>query len=154
MIAAPATGAEEESTAVIENGSTVSLEYTLTLDDGSEADSNVGEQPLVYQQGNQEILPALEEALQGLSVGGTKTVKLSAAEGYGPVNPEAFQEMELEVVPQDARQVGALLIASDPQGNQRPVRVHEVGEETIILDLNHPLAGQSLTFDVRVLSIE
>jgi len=139
---------------VIEEGSTVSIEYTLTLDDGDTADTNVGGEALVYNQGQQEILPALEEALIGLEVGDTKKVVLTAEEGYGLVDPDGFQDVEPDLVPEDARTVGTMLVASDPEGNQQPIRVHEVGEDKIVLDFNHPLAGQALNFDIKIIGIE
>lgn len=139
---------------MIKEGSTVSIEYTLTLDDGATADSNVGGEPLVYNQGEQEILPALEEALVGLAEGDSKQVKLTAEQGYGLVDPEGFQEVTPDMVPEDARTVGTMLIASDPEGNRQPIRVHEVGADKIVLDFNHPLAGQALTFDIRILAVE
>jgi FKBP-type peptidyl-prolyl cis-trans isomerase 2 len=121
---------------VIENGHSVSIEYTLKLDDGTIADTNVGEDPLTYTQGSSEILPALEEALAGRAVGDTRKVKLTADEGYGAVDPEAFQEVEMDVVPEDARTAGTMLVATDPDGQQQPIRVHEVRDATIILDFN------------------
>ena len=139
---------------MIEDGSKVSIEYTLTLDDGSTADTNVGSEPLVYNQGQQEILPALEEALVGLAAGDTKKVMLTAEEGYGQVDPDGFQDVEPDIVPEDARTVGTMLVASDPEGNQQPIRVHEVADDKIVLDFNHPLAGEALTFDIKILEIE
>ena len=139
---------------MIEEGSKVSIEYTLTLNDGSTADTNVGGEPLVYNQGQQEILPALEEALVGLEAGDTKKVVLTAEEGYGLVDPDGFQDVEPDLVPEDARTVGTMLVASDPEGNQQPIRVHEIGEDKIVLDFNHPLAGEALTFDIKIVEIE
>lgn len=154
IIAAAACWAEEGETIVIEKGRSVSIEYTLKLDDGTTVDTNVGEDPLTYTQGQSEILPALEEALLGQAVGDTKELKLTAEQGYGAVDPEAYQEVELDMVPEDARTVGTMLVASAPDGQQQPIRVHEVREETIILDFNHPLAGEALNFDIKVLAIE
>jgi hypothetical protein len=74
--------------------------------------------------------------------------------GYGEVDPEAFDQVELEGIPGDARQVGAMLVAEDDEGNQRSVRVHEVRADGVVLDLNHPLAGQALNFSVRIVAIE
>lgn len=138
---------------MIQDGSTVSIEYTLTLDDGRTADSNVGQEPLVYQQGAQQILPAFERELAGKEVDDTCTFVLSPEQGYGPVNPELRQEVEAELIPADARRAGVELVSEDPQGNQRRVRVHEVREETVVLDLNHPLAGENLHFEVKVVGI-
>ncbi len=153
LLPAAAPGSEEKPR-VIEEGSTVSLEYTLKLDDGSTADSNVGGEPLKYQQGKSQILPALERQLLGLKVNDRKQVTLSAADGYGPVDPEAFQEVKREMVPEHAHKAGAQLLAQDGSGRKRVARVHEVTEERIVIDLNHPLAGQTLHFDVRVVDIE
>ena len=154
LLAAAAAHSEKAESKVIEEGSTVSLEYTLKLDDGSTADTNVGGEPLKYQQGRSQILPALERELAGLKVNDTKQVTLSAEDGYGPVNPEAFQEVKPDMVPENARKAGARLVAQDGSGRKRIARVHEVTDDQIVLDLNHPLAGQTLHFDVRVVEIE
>ena len=71
---------------VIEQGRTVSIEYTLKLDDGTVADTNVGGEPLVYTQGSGQILPALEKNLEGMAADDTRSVQLTAADGYGEVN--------------------------------------------------------------------
>ena len=153
-IVASAGWAEEEETKVIENGNAVSVEYTLKLDDGTVVDTNIDGDPMTYKQGGSEILPTLEAALLGLKVGDVKQVHLTAEEGYGPVNPEGYQEVELSMVPDDAHTVGTMLMATGPEGEQQPIRVHEVKEETIVLDFNHPLAGQALNFDVKILAID
>jgi len=144
----------EKEALVVEEGRKVSIEYTLTLDDGTTADSNVDKDPLVYQHGAQQILPALEAQLAGMAIDDTKKVQLTAEEGYGPVQDAAFQEVDPEMIPENARKEGTMLMAQDPSGGQRPVRVHEVGEEKIVLDFNHPLAGENLNFEVRVVGIE
>jgi FKBP-type peptidyl-prolyl cis-trans isomerase 2 len=130
------------------------IEYTLVLDDGSTADSNVGSDPLSFTQGANEILPALETALVGLKVNDTKKITITPKDGYGDVDPKAVKEVPLDEIPEAARKVDAVLIGVDAEGNQRPVRVLKVGEKTATLDLNHPLAGRTLTFDVKVVKIE
>ena len=139
---------------MIVNGSTVTIEYTLRLVDGSTVDSNVGEDPLTYTQGAHEILPALEEALLGHQAGDTREVKLNAEQAHGPVNPAAYKEVALEQLPESLRVAGATLVAVDPDGGRQPIRVHEVREESAVLDFNHPLAGQTLSFDVKILAVE
>jgi FKBP-type peptidyl-prolyl cis-trans isomerase 2 len=147
---------QEEARKVIQDGSTVGIEYTLKLEDGSVADTSEGGEPLVYQQGAGQILPALEEELAGLAVGEEKQVSLAAEQGYGPVREELYQTVPASEIPEGARTVGAQLVAQDAEGNQRPLRVHEVHEqsEEIVLDFNHPLAGEALLFDVKVVSID
>ena len=144
---------KEDRPMVVQDGRTVSIEYTLKLDDGSTADSNVGKQPLSYVQGEGQILPSLEDALEGMGVNDSRKVTLSAEEGYGTVDPERRQTVDPEQIPENAREVGAQLIASDGQGQRLPVRVHEVRDDAIVIDLNHPLAGQRLHFDVKVIGI-
>lgn len=151
--AAPAASAQAPG-AKVAKGRKVSIEYTLVLDDGTQADSNVGGDPLVYTQGASQILPALELALAGLAVNDTKKITLTPKDGYGDVDPKAVKEVPIEQIPEPARKVDAVLIGVDAEGNQRPVRVQAVGDKTATLDLNHPLAGRTLTFDVKVLKIE
>jgi FKBP-type peptidyl-prolyl cis-trans isomerase 2 len=139
---------------VIEDGKQVSIEYTLALDDGQIVDSNVGKEPLTYQHGQGQIIPGLERHLAGLKVDDTKKVTLAPEEGYGPVNPNAFQDVKPETVPEDARQVGTMLVARDKGGSQRPIRIHEVHADRIVLDLNHPLAGRNLNFEVRIIAVQ
>jgi len=154
LLAAPAPAAAEGEKKLIADGSKVSIEYTLKLDDGSTADSNVGGDPLVYEQGKGQILPALEKELAGLSVDDTKKVNLSAKDGYGEVDPAAIQRVPASAIPEEARKAGAQLVAQDPAGQQRPVRVQAVEGDQVVVDMNHPLAGKALHFDVKILAIQ
>lgn len=138
---------------VIKHGMKVSLEYTVYLEDGTQIDTNVGEDPLVFVLGTNQIFPALEQALLGLKVGDTKQVNLKADEAYGPVVPEAYREVDIEAVPTQFRYEGAVLGVQDPAGGVYPIRVHQVKDQKIVLDFNHPLAGRSLRFDVKVLHV-
>ncbi len=149
-----ATEEQKEGGKVIAEGSTVSIEYTLTLKDGTVADSNVGKDPLVYEQGTKNIIPGLQSRLEGLKAGDTKTVEVPPEESYGPVDPNAFQEVEKANIPAEALKVGTVLQARGEDGRLAAVRVHEVKEDTVVLNLNHPLAGQKLTFDVRILDVQ
>ena len=149
-----AVRAEQAEAIVVEEGRTVSIEYTLALEDGTTAESNVGKDPLVYRQGGSQILPALEQALLGLEVDDTKEVTLPPEKGYGVVDPDAFQKVEATAIPEDGRRVGAQLVSEDEAGNRRLVKVHEIHDDWIVLDLNHPLAGRTLRFDLKILAIE
>lgn len=152
MITAPLQAQEEP--AVVEDGDTVSIEYTLMLTDGSTADSNVGGEPLVYVQGEQMLLPALEAKLAGMKKDETREVTLSPDEGYGTVQSEGFQTVPLEIIPEDARHVGARLVGQGPGGEPLHAKVTEINEENAVVDLNHPLAGETLRFKIKVISIE
>lgn len=126
------------------------MTYTLTVD-GEVLQSNTGDDPLVYTQGGGQILPALEAELAGMSAGDQKSVNLDAANGYGEVDGAAFQEVPLDQIPEQAREVGTMLRA---EGHAGPIRVAEIKEETVVLDFNHPLAGKALTFDITIVSVQ
>ena len=138
----------------VSDGKRVSLEYTLTLEDQTVIDTNVGKSPLVYTHGAREIIPGLEKQLIGLKAGDTKNVEVAPVEGYGEVDPNRFQEVPKENVPEEARSVGKKLQGQGPDGQMMFVQVAEVKENTVIIDLNHPLAGKTLFFAVKVLKIE
>lgn len=146
--------APAEEAAVVGDGRSVSLEYTLKLDDGSTADSNVGGEALVYEHGKEQILPALEKQLAGLEVGDTKKVDLSAEEGYGQKRDDLIRDVPLEQIPEEGRFAGARLVSQGPSG--QPILAHVVSltETTAKVDLNHPLAGEALHFEVKILAIE
>lgn len=139
---------------MIKDGSQVSIEYTLKLADGTVADTNVGGDALTYEQGADQILPGLERELAGLAAGDTKQVSLTAEDGYGEVDPALYHTVPAAEIPEGAREVGAQLMAETNTGQQRPVRVREVKGDEIVLDLNHPLAGQALDFEVKILAVE
>ena len=139
---------------MIKNGKKVSVEYTVFLDDGTQIDSNVGDEPLVFVLGSHQVFPALEEALVGLKVGDHKRVDLKAEQAYGPIVQEAFKEVDLETVPTTFRYVGAVLGVQDPAGGVFPIRVHQIKDNRAVLDFNHPLAGRALRFDVKVIEVK
>jgi FKBP-type peptidyl-prolyl cis-trans isomerase SlyD len=155
---APATPAPASpapaSAPIIEDGSMVQLEYTLSDDAGTVLDSNKGQPPLSYTQGDHQLLPGLEKQLAGLRPGQEKKVVLKPDEAFGPVDPAAQTEVAKSAVPPDALVVGAQLMARNAAGEGRPVVVKEIKESTVVVDLNHPLAGKTLVFDIKVLGIE
>jgi len=152
----PGARAEEAAAKSLKvtNGKKVSIEYTLTLEDGKQAESNVGEPPLVYEHGANQIWPEVEKELAGLAVNDTKRVTLSAKDGYGEVDPARVKQVAIDEIPESARTVGAVLVGVGAQGQQMLVRVQKIEGDKVTLDLNHPLAGHTLTFDVKILAIE
>ncbi|MGE0822219.1 MAG: peptidylprolyl isomerase [Candidatus Binatia bacterium] len=145
---------KKAGSAVIADGKQVSLEFTLTLEDKTQVQSNVGKDPLVYKHGASEIVPGLEKQLAGLKVGDTKHVEVPPEEAYGPVDPNRTQEVEKDKVPEGARKIGSKLTGRAPNGQMMFAEVKEVKDKTVVLDMNHPLAGKKLIFDVKVLKIE
>ena len=154
MTAACAQTAPAPASPTIERGSTVRIEYTLKDDTGAVLDTNKGGSPITYTQGEQQIIPALERQLTGLHAGDEKKVVLKPEEAYGTVDPSAQTEVAKELLPQDALGVGKHLMARDASGEERPVTVKEVKDKTVVLDLNHPLAGKTLSFDIKVLGVD
>jgi FKBP-type peptidyl-prolyl cis-trans isomerase SlyD len=139
---------------VVQTGSDVAFDYTLTDESGTVIDSSKGKQPMHYIHGQGQIIPGLEKELAGMAVGGEKKVTVKPEDGYGPINPQAFQEIPKEKLPADALKVGTMLMAQGPQGQGVPVRVHEIKENTVIMDFNHPLAGKTLSFDIKITDIK
>ncbi len=144
---------EGEKEMTVSAGKKVSVEYTLMLEDKAVIDTNVGSDPLTYVHGSQQIIPGLEKALEKMKMGDSKQVTIKPEEGYGPVNDEAFVAVKKEQVPQDALRVDAQLEGRDARGRTFQARVAEIGDQTVVLDFNHPLAGRTLYFDVKILKI-
>ena len=143
-----------KTTNVIKKGSTVSLEYTLSDEKGKVIESNKGEQPLYYVHGRNEIVPGLEKALDGMPVGGVKHITVKPEDGYGTIDAAAFREVPKENVPKEALKAGTELVASNAQGESMPVRVYEIKDKTVVIDMNHPMAGKTLVFDIKVLDVK
>jgi FKBP-type peptidyl-prolyl cis-trans isomerase SlyD len=136
----------------ITKGSNVKIEYKLVVE-GDEVDSNIGGEPLSYIQGENHIVPGLEKQLEGMSVGEEKSVEVVPEEGYGPREEKAILEVSKDKVPVEGQAVGMTLGMKDQQGRVLQPVVSEVKEETIVLDFNHPLAGKTLNFDVKVVEV-
>jgi len=139
---------------MIANGNRVSVEYTLTLDDGIVVTTNVGGPPFVYTHGEEQLPAALERQLEGLRVDDNREITLSPEEAYGQVNPAEFRSVDIQSVPEVARRSGTFVEVAEPGNSTRIARVHEVSTDHIVLDFNHKLAGERLTFRVRILRIE
>jgi FKBP-type peptidyl-prolyl cis-trans isomerase SlyD len=145
---------EKPPAAAIENGSRVKIEYTLKDDAGTVLDTNKGKEALTYTQGQRQIIPGLETALAGMRAGEEKKVTVKPEDGYGKVDPKAQMEVDKQAVPPNALKVGAQLLGHGPNGQPIPARVKEIKDKTVVLDMNHPLAGKTLYFEVKILGVE
>jgi FKBP-type peptidyl-prolyl cis-trans isomerase SlyD len=139
---------------MIKKGSVVSFEYTLLDDNGKTIESNKGKSPVTYTQGQHQIIPGLEKGLSEMEVNEEKSIRLQPEEAYGQVDPKGFKEVPKADVPPEGLKVGVTLTARDPKGEDHVIRVREVKAETVVLDFNHPLAGKTLDFNVKVLGIQ
>ena len=140
--------------ATVQPGAEVSFDYTLTDDGGKVVDSSKGKEPMHYVHGKGQIIAGLEKELAGMAVGAEKKVTVKPEDAYGPVDPRAFQEIPKEKLPPEALKVGTMLMAQAPSGQGVPVRVHEIKDSTVVMDFNHPLAGKTLSFDVKITEIK
>ena len=135
-------------------GDTVRIHYTGTLDDGTVFDISEDRDPLEFTVGSGQIIPGLDIAIPGMSVGDKKSVKVDCQDAYGPIHPEARQAVPRAEIPADIPlDLGTQLQVQTPDGHAMTVTVVEVTETEVTLDANHPLAGKDLTFDIEIISI-
>ncbi|AZZ95005.1 MULTISPECIES: FKBP-type peptidyl-prolyl cis-trans isomerase [unclassified Hahella] len=131
----------------------VSIHYTLTNDDGEVIDSSVGGEPLAYLEGAQNIIPGLENALRELSAGDKKKVSVDPADAYGEYSAELVQVVPLEAFEGVEKVEPGMQFHAQTAGGARVIVVMEVSDDTATIDANHPLAGQTLHFDVEVMEM-
>lgn len=143
-----------ESLTVADN-MVVSMDYTLTLDNGEVIDSSEGGEPLEFLHGRGQIIPGLEKELYGMQVGDAKKVTVSPAEGYGESDDDAYQEYPLDVFPDDMELTeGMGLHMRDTESGQIiEAYIYEIRPDGVVLDFNHPLAGETLYFDVKIAGV-
>lgn len=138
----------------VQNGKHVAFDYTLSVD-GKVVDSSEGKKPLEYVQGDGQIIPGLTKKMEGLRAGDERTITVAPEEGYGQVNPKAIQEIPNSAFPPGTSfQTGMQVQAKNANGNAVIMRVVEVKKDSVVMDLNHPLAGKSLTFKVHIVSVK
>ncbi|OGR59925.1 MAG: hypothetical protein A2X36_13760 [Elusimicrobia bacterium GWA2_69_24] len=129
------------------------MHYTLTVE-GSVLDTSVGKTPLTFVQGSGQIIPGLSEALVGLKKGEKKSVTVAPDKGYGLPNPQAVQKVPKKSF-KDAETIKAgAVVTGDAGGRPFQARVTAVDAESVTLDLNHPLAGKTLNFEVEVVDLQ
>ena len=146
--ASAATPALTSAAGLAKDGDLVSVHYHGTLDDGSVFDSSLERDPLRFTVGEGLVIDGFDDAVRGLAVGESVTVRLEPDEAYGERNPELLIELPIESAPDDV-EVGSLLTAS----NGAQARVVALTDTAITIDANHPLAGQALTFEIELVSI-
>ena len=148
----PAAAAPE---LIVEDGNDISIEYTLATKEGDVINSNVGGDAFTYRQGSKslECMAGLQKRLAGHKTGDTLSLLLPPEEACGPVDPDAIIELELALIPPNARKVGQRIKQPGPHGTELTGIIIQVKEKSVILDVNHPLAGKTLRFDAKILRI-
>ena len=138
----------------VQEDSTVKVHYTGKLKDGSVFDSSTERGPMEVTLGQGKLIPGFENALIGMKAGEKKTVTIPVDQAYGPHREELVKEIDRGKLPPDQEpEVGQTLYSRGPEGRGIPLKILEVKEKTVILDANHPLAGQDLIFDLEVVEI-
>lgn len=138
----------------VKNGLFVSVEYKGTLGNGEVFDSSEGRRPLEVQMGAGQVFKGFESALMGMSLNEKKTFTLAPEDACGQRNEDYTQTFSRdEVPPGETPEEGQIIVLSSPEGQQTPARIVEVTDEKVVVDLNHPLAGESLTFEIEIVGI-
>lgn len=136
-------------------GDSVSIHYTGKLQDGTVFDSSRDRDPLQFALGNGEVIPGFEAAVVGMTPGDAKTEVIAAENAYGPRREEMVMVVERQQIPADIPlDVGQQLQLQGPQGQTVPVMVTNLSEADVTLDANHPLAGETLVFDIELVAIQ
>lgn len=143
----------------IQQGSAVSLYFSLSLPGGEEIDSNFDRKPADFRVGDGNLLPGFEKPLLGLKAGDEINVELQAEQAFGEINldnkqtftREQFQHvLDDEVLPAEQ---GSVVSFKDPGGNELPGVIEKIGEQTVTVNFNHPLAGKVIVFRARIVSV-
>lgn len=131
-----------------------SLEYRLHLGDGKIVDQSEASDPLVYLHGYEEIVPGLENALEGKAAGDSLQVVVPPEEAYGEHDPDGMEEVpKADLPPHLTVEEGEVVVATDEEGDEVEFLIKEVKKDTVVVDFNHPMAGKTLHFDVTVKSV-
>jgi peptidylprolyl isomerase len=144
----------EEHMTTAKSGDKVRIHYTGTLDDGTEFDTSAGREPLEFALGGGQVIEGFDDAVDGMTVGESKSVRIPAEQAYGERHDQLVQEVPKTALPDEIEPaVGMQLQSRSPEGHVMNLVVTEVADETITVDGNHPLAGQALTFAIELVEI-
>lgn len=138
---------DTQSDQVASDGDTVAVHYRGTLDDGTEFDSSEGRDPLTFVVGSGQVIAGFDDAVRGLAVGESRTVRIEPEDAYGEYTEEAIIDFPAESAP-EGLQVGDPVTLGNGRGT-----VLEITDEFVKIDANHPLAGEALTFEIELVSI-
>lgn len=139
----------------VQKGNQIKVHYTGTFDNGEKFDSSYDRnEPIEFTVGAGQMIPGFDQAVEGMAIDEEKKVRLESKDAYGEKNPELMIPFPKSNMPADMNpKVGDQLTLQNPQGQPVPVVVAEVQEENLILDANHPMAGQDLNFEIKIVSI-
>jgi FKBP-type peptidyl-prolyl cis-trans isomerase 2 len=138
----------------VKTGDTVKVHYTGKLNNGQVFDTSKDREPLQFKIGAGQMIPGFEEGVMGMELEQEKTIEIPSEKAYGPRMDELFIEVKNEQLPEGLKpEKGMELVTKRQDGTEAIVKVDEVKDNSIVIDANHPLAGQDLTFDVKLVEI-
>ncbi len=138
----------------VKNGDKVKVNYTGKLRNGETFDSSEGREPLEFTVGGGQVIKGFDQGVMGMQVGDKRTVEIEVADAYGEKSQDIIIEFPKTQFPADTKpEPGMQLMMNNGEGQSFPVLVKEVQEETVLLDANHPLAGEDLIFDIELVEI-
>ncbi|MBS3143364.1 peptidylprolyl isomerase [Candidatus Woesearchaeota archaeon] len=141
----------------VKKGDKVKVEYTGTLDDGTVFDSSAHgdhSHPIEFEVGSGMVIEGFDMGVTGMKKGEEKEITIKPEDGYGNVNPKAVQKIPRDQLPKGPEpKAGMILLLSTPDGQQFPVKIKEVSNNEIVIDMNHPLAGKTLHFKIKVIGV-
>jgi FKBP-type peptidyl-prolyl cis-trans isomerase SlyD len=144
----------DAASAAVQMGCVVSMDYTVRLDDGRVVETTWGKTPVEYLHGGGQLLPALERALEGLAEGEQAEFVIQPEDAYGPRRDENLASIPRSAFPNDVDlKPGVALLARTSSGQGFPLTVREVTGDQVLVDMNHPLAGERLSFEVTIRAV-
>lgn len=139
---------------VATKGNAVKVHYTGRLTDGTVFDSSSNREPLGFVLGDGNMIKGFDAAVSGMAIGEMKSVTIPSVEAYGEKRPDMMIDIPMSQVPADIKpEIGMELSLQNQAGQPVPVKVVHVDEEKVVLDANHPLAGEDLIFDITLVEI-
>jgi FKBP-type peptidyl-prolyl cis-trans isomerase SlyD len=132
----------------------VAFDYRLTLDSGEEVDRSPDNQPFSFITGSRQVVPGLEKGMMGMAVGDRSKISVEPEDAYGPVNPELIGDVPRDQFPGEMELKPGMMFQSQGPDGMMLANIKEIKDEnTVVIDLNHPLAGKNLHFDVNVVEV-
>ncbi len=139
---------------VVEKNNTIKVEYTGSFEDGEVFDASEKHgQPLEFEAGEGMVVPGFDNAVIGMDVGEEKEVTLKPEEAYGMPTDEAIQKVPKDKFPAEAEE-GMMIGVPLPNGQQIPAKIAKIDDKEVTIDMNHPMAGKTLVFKIKIVSIE
>jgi peptidylprolyl isomerase len=146
--------AKENDMETVKDGKFVTVAYTGTLENGDVFDTSQGRQPLEVQVGAGQLIEGFEKALLGMALNEKKVFTLAPNEAYGDRDDDLTRDFDRKEIPPEMKpEIGMTVGLNTPDGRQVPAQIVSVDEQTVTVDMNHPMAGKSLTFDIEVVGI-